>query len=118
MLKNITINSAHYFTIKTPNKRKLQQIKFNHPSDIGFDIGCESLQKCTPKPYYFEVIDYTLASNNLLHFRENLLERIDMKNYNIILTEKQQNDKHYLLEKLINMYILQVKKYCLLIKDK
>ena len=31
---------------------------------------------------------------------------------------KQQKYQHYRLEKLINMNILQVKKYCLLIKDK
>ena len=38
--------------------------------------------------------------------------------YNIILTEKQQKYQHYYQEKFINMNILQVKKYCLLIKDK
>ena len=44
--------------------------------------------------------------------------RIDMKNYNMILTEKKQKYQHYDLKKLVNMNILQVKKYCLLIKDK
>ena len=33
-----------------------------------------------------------------------------MKNYNMILTEKQQKYQHYHLEKMINMNILQVKK--------
>ena len=31
---------------------------------------------CTPKPYYFLVIDTTLASDNSSRFRKNLLERI------------------------------------------
>ena len=44
--------------------------------------------------------------------------RLEMKNCNIILTEKHKKDQHYHLEILINMNILQVKKYCLLIKDK
>ena len=44
--------------------------------------------------------------------------RLEMKNCNIILTEKQQKYQHYHLEKLIKMNILQVKKYYLLIKDK
>ena len=35
-----------------------------------------------------------------------------MKNYNTILIEKQQKYQHYLQVKLINMNILQVKKYC------
>ena len=33
-------------------------------------------KKCTTKPYSFLVIDATLASENPLGFRENLLERI------------------------------------------
>ena len=41
-----------------------------------------------------------------------------MENDNMILTEKQQKYQNYHLEKMINMNILQVKKYCLLIKDK
>ena len=40
-----------------------------------------------------------------------------MKNYNMILTENQQKYQDYHLEKLINMNILQVKKYYLLIKE-
>ena len=41
-----------------------------------------------------------------------------MKNYNTMLTENQQKYQNYHLEKLINMNILQVKKYYLLIKKK
>ena len=33
-------------------------------------------KKCPTKSYSFLVIDTTLASGNLLHFRKNLLERI------------------------------------------
>ena len=32
--KNIRLNSAHYFTMKIPNKLELEQIAFNHLSDI------------------------------------------------------------------------------------
>ena len=46
------------------------------------------------------------------------MKRFEIKNCNAILTEKQQKYQHYLLEKLINMNILQVKKYCLLNKSK
>ena len=47
-----------------------------------------------------------------------MMIRLEMKNCYSILTEKQQKNQHYHLEKLINMNILQVKKYYLLIKDK
>ena len=47
-----------------------------------------------------------------------LMIKLEMKNYNMILTQKRQKYQDYNLEKVINMNILQVKKYCLLIKDK
>ena len=34
--KNIRLNSTHYFVMKIPSKKELQQIAFNHSSDIGF----------------------------------------------------------------------------------
>ena len=43
--------------------------------------------------------------------------KLGIKNYNMIITENQQKYQHYHLEKLINMKILQVKKYYLLIKE-
>ena len=54
--------------MKISNKQEFQQIASNHPSDIDF--------RDFTKPYSFSVIDTTLASDNLLRFRKNLLERI------------------------------------------
>ena len=34
--KNIGLNSAHYFVMKIPDKREIQQIVSNHSSDIDF----------------------------------------------------------------------------------
>ena len=42
--------------------------------------------------------------------------KIKMKNYTITLTETQQKHQHYLQLRLINMNILQVRKYYHLIK--
>ena len=42
---------------------------------------------------------------------------LEIKNCDVILIEKHQKYQHYHLEQLINMNILQVKKYCLLIKE-
>ena len=36
MPKYIRLNSMHYFIMKIPDKQKLQQIAFNHSSDIDF----------------------------------------------------------------------------------
>ena len=62
--------------MKIPNKQKLQQITFNHSSDIDFKDFMNLYKKCTAKPYSFLVIDATLASDNPLRFRKNLSERI------------------------------------------
>ena len=34
--ENIRLNSTHYCVMKVPSKRQLQQIAFNHSSDIDF----------------------------------------------------------------------------------
>ena len=74
--KNIRLNSAHFFVMKIPNKRELQQIAFNSSSDIDFKDFMNLYKKCTARPYSFLVIDATLASDNPSRFRKNLLERI------------------------------------------
>ena len=35
---NISLNYTCYFIMKIPNKRELQQIEFNHLSDIGYEL--------------------------------------------------------------------------------
>ena len=76
VLKNIRQNSMHYFIMKLPNKRELQRVAFNHPSDIDFKDLVNIYKKCTAKPCSFVVIDAALPSDNLLCFRKNLLERM------------------------------------------
>ena len=74
--KNITLNSTQYFIITIPNKLELQQIALNHSSDIGFRDFMNLDKKCTATPYSFSAIYATLASDNPLLFKNNLLERI------------------------------------------
>ena len=73
--KNIRLNSTCYFIMKVPNKLKLQQIAFNHSSDIDFQDLMNLYKHCAAKPYSLLVIDATLASDNPLRFRKNLVER-------------------------------------------
>ena len=56
-----------------PNKRELQQIAFNHSSDIDFQDFMILHKKCTAKPCSFLIIDTTLESDNPKCFRKNIL---------------------------------------------
>ena len=62
------LNVTHYFVMKVPNKRELQQAVSNHSPDIDFKN-----YKDYNKPYSFLVNDTTLSSVNPLRFRKNLL---------------------------------------------
>ena len=62
--KEVRLNTTHFFIMKVPNKRELQQIATNHSSDIDFN--------CSNKPYSFLVNDTTLASDNPLRFTKSL----------------------------------------------
>ena len=66
----------HYFVMKIPNKRELRQIAFNHSSDIDFQDFMNLCKKCTASTCSFLVTDTTIASDNPLRFRKNLLGRI------------------------------------------
>ena len=49
---------------------------FNHLFDFDFQDFMNLYKNCTAKPYFSLVIDDTLTSDNPLHFRKNLSERI------------------------------------------
>ena len=62
--------------MKIPNKQELQQTGFNNSWDINFKDFMNLYKKCTAKPHSFLVIYATLAWDNPLRFRKNLLEKI------------------------------------------
>ena len=71
--KDVRLNSTHFFIMKIPNKRELQQIALNHSSDIDFKNFMNIYKKCTTEPYSFLVNDTTLPSDDPLSFIKNLL---------------------------------------------
>ena len=71
--KEVRLNSTHFFIMKIPNKRELQQIALNHSSDIDFKDFMKIFKKYTAEPYSFLVNDATLPSDDPLRFRNNLL---------------------------------------------
>ena len=70
--KDIRLNSTHFFIMKIPNERELQQIALNHSSDISSKDFIKIHKKCTAEPYSFLVNDVTLASDNPFRCRKNL----------------------------------------------
>ena len=60
--------------MKVLNKRELQQNALNHSSDINFKDFIKIYKSYTAEPYSFLVVDATLASDNPLRFRKNILK--------------------------------------------
>ena len=56
--KDVRLNTTHFFIMKIPNKRELQQIAISHSSDIGFKDFIKIYKKCTDKPYSF-LVDFS-----------------------------------------------------------
>ena len=64
MPKTIRLNATHYFIMKIPNKRELQQIASNNLSDIDFRDFMKFYKEYTKEPYSLLVNDITLSSDN------------------------------------------------------
>ena len=70
--KDVRLNTTHFFIIKIPNKRELQQNALTHLSDIDFKDFINIYKICTDESYSFLVNDTVLALNDPLRFRKNL----------------------------------------------
>ena len=73
VLRVVRLNTTHFFILKIPNKREVQQIASHQSSDIDFKDFMKIFRKYTAEPYSFLVNDTTLPSNDPLRFRKNLL---------------------------------------------
>ena len=71
--KTIRLNATHYFIMKIPNKRELQQIASSHLSDVEFKDFIKLYKDYTKEPFSFLLNNTTLSSDNPLRFRINLL---------------------------------------------
>ena len=81
--KNVRLNFTQYSIMKILSKQELQQIAFNHLSDIDLEDLMDLYKLCTAKPYSSLVNDTTLASDNPLGFRCNLFSKnIKTSHYN------------------------------------
>ena len=114
MPKDVRLNSTHFFIIKIPNKKELQQIALNHSSDIDFKNFIKIHRKCTAEPYSFLVNDTTLSSDYYLRFRKKILKEI----YNKIMIiddqiedEKLQDDINREAEEILALSSGKIDKY-------
>ena len=51
--KDVRNNSTHFFIMKIPNKKELQQTAINPSSNINTKDFIDIYRKCTDKPYSF-----------------------------------------------------------------
>ena len=72
MLKDVRLNSTHFFILKITNKKELQQITLNYSSDTDFKDFMKIYKKCTAEAYSFLINDTILPSDNPLRFGKNL----------------------------------------------
>ena len=59
--------------MKINNKRKSQNIAFNHSADIDYNNFMKIYREYTKEPYSFLTIDTTLPTSDSLRFKKNLL---------------------------------------------
>ena len=76
--KDGRLNTTHFFIMKIPNKRELQQIAKKHSSDISTKDFDNIYREYTTEPYSFT----TLASNNPVRFRKNLFSIYNKNHHN------------------------------------
>ena len=80
--------------MKIPNKQQLYQLYLiicQIDLSDNFKDAMNPYKKSTEEPYSFLVIDTTLASDNPLRFRKNLLEKI--KNLIMTIGDKIRDEK-------------------------
>ena len=70
--KDVRLNTTHFFVMKIPKERELEQVALNNSSDINSIDFIKIYKKSTSESYSFLVNDATLASDNPLRFRKNL----------------------------------------------
>ena len=107
--KNIRLNSTHY-EMKIPNKRELQQTKFDHSSDIDFQDLMNLYKKVLQ--------NHIPSSDNPLNFRKNLLERIIMAINDSIKDEKPRYNINTEATKISGLSSGKIDKYKFITDEK
>ena len=71
--KDVRLNSTNYLIMKINNRKELQNVAFNHSTDIDYKDFMKIYRECTKEPFSFLTINTTLpASNPLRLFNDSL----------------------------------------------
>ena len=62
--------------MKINNRRKSQNIAFNHSADIDYKDFMKIYRECIKEPFDFSKIDTKLPASNPLRFRKNLFDSL------------------------------------------
>ena len=117
--KIIRLNFSHFFSMKFQTNENFNKLLLIIHQILTFRTLWIYIKTCTAKLFQllmlllYQIILYVSERIFWKEYKtnhENLMKRLDMRNYNIILTEKQQKCQHYRLIKLMNMINLQVKR--------
>ena len=64
VLKDVRLNTTHYFIMRINNKRELQNIVINDSAGIDYQDFKKIYRECTREPYDFLTIDTTLPTSD------------------------------------------------------
>ena len=97
--KDVRLNSTHFFIMKIPNKRELQQITLNHSSDIDLKDFIKIFKKYTAEPYSFSG-NYNLTKRQSFKVQTESFRIIYNKTMTIEDQIKDENCNMLLIERL------------------
>ena len=69
--KDVRLNYTYYLIMKIHNKRKLQNIAFDHSADTDYKDFLKIYRNYINEPYFFLTVDTTLPADNPKRFRKN-----------------------------------------------
>ena len=101
--KDVRLNTTH--------KRELQEIAWNHSSDIKTEDFINTYRECTAEPYSFLVDDTTFASDNPLRFRKLFLKYNKNHDNDKIRDEKLRYDINREVAKISALSSGKIHKY-------
>ena len=89
--KTIKLNVTHYFIMKIPAKRELQQIALNDLHDIEFKDFMKLCKNYIKETYSFLVNNATLLLENSLRLRRTYYKMVRQSEQPIIKLSKKQS---------------------------
>ena len=100
--KDVRLISTHYLIMKINNRKELQNIAINHPTDIDYKDFLKINRECTRKLYFFLTNDTIYQQMILLRLEKIcfLLIKMTVTNQMKILDRKiMQNEAQYDLDR-------------------